>query len=239
MHDPLDASTIIFALLAVFVLWKLRSVLGTRNGNEKQPPAKAFFRRTLGNNDNKVVPLPGAAEVPRAALGGAVAPAPASERWKDYAEAGSKVAAGLDAIAAADRSFAVESFISGAKMAYEMIVTAFAAGDRQTLQKLLEQDVYESFVAAIAGRESRSETMKTTVVSIDKVGIDEASLRNKTAQITLRFASKLVSVTQGASGAVIEGNSERVLDMIDVWTFARDIEARDPNWKLVATQTGL
>ena len=235
MHDPLDASTIIFALLAIFVLWKLRSVLGTRNGNEKQPPANAFFRRTLGNNDNMVVPLPGAAEVPRPTL---AADVPASDRWKDYAEAGSKAAAGLDAIAAADRSFAIDSFISGAKMAYEMIVTAFAAGDRQTLQNLLEHDVYESFATAIAGRESRSETMETTVVSIDKVAVDEASLRNKTAQIALRFASKLVSVTHGASGAVIEGSPDRVLDMVDVWTFARDVEARDPNWKLVATQTG-
>ncbi len=235
MHDPLDASTIIFALLAVFVLWKLRSVLGTRNGNEKQPPAKAFFRRTLGNNDNKVVPLPGVAEGPRPTL---ATVAPTSDRWKDYAEAGSKATAGLDAIAAADRSFAIESFISGAKMAYEMIVTAFAAGDRQTLQNLLEHDVYESFGAAIAGRESRSETMETTVVSIDKVGVEEASLRNKTAQITLRFASKLMSVTHGASGTVIDGSPERVLDMVDVWTFTRDIESRDPNWKLVATQTG-
>ena len=233
MQDPLDASTIIFALLAIFLLWKLRSILGTRNGNEKQPPAKAFFQRTSGNNDNKVVPLPGAAEAQRSALGTV-----ASERWVNYAEAGSKAAAGLDAIVAADQSFAIESFVAGAKTAYEMIVTAFAAGDRQTLQNLLDHDVYENFVAAIAGRESRGETMKTTVVSIDKVSVDDASLRNKTAQIALRFASKLMSVTQSASGAVIEGSPERVLDMIDIWTFARNTEARDPNWKLVATQTG-
>ncbi len=236
MYDPLDASTIIFALLAIFILWKLRSVLGTRTGNEKQPPGNAFFRRTTGTNDNKVVPLLGAAEEARPALGRPASPA--SDRWKDYAEPGSKVAEGLDAIAGADPGFAIESFIAGAKAAYEMIVTAFAAGDRQTLHNLLERDVYENFAAAIAARESRGETMKTTVVSIDKVGIDEAGLRNKTAQITLRLASKLMSATENASGATIEGSPERVVEMIDIWTFARDIASRDPNWKLIATQTG-
>lgn len=249
MHDPLDASTIIFALLAIFVLWKLRSVLGSRTGNEKQqPPGNVFFRRTSGtndNNDNKVVPLPGAAQEARpGSIAGPIAgPAraaapPALDRWKDYAEMGSKVAAGLDAIASIDPGFAIENFIAGAKMAYEMIVTAFAAGDRQTLHNLLAQDVYESFVAAIAARESRGETMKTSIVSIDKVGVEEASLRNKTAQITLRFTSKLVSATENAAGAVIEGSPERPVDMIDIWTFARDSQSRDPNWKLIATQTG-
>ncbi len=243
MHDPLDASTIIFALLAIFVLWKLRSVLGSRTGNEKQPPANVFSRRTTGTNDNnanKVVPLPGAAQQARPEpVAGPAQPAPqAFDRWKDYVAAGSKVAAGLDAIASIDPGFAIDSFVAGAKMAYEMIVTAFAAGDRQTLHNLLEQDVYESFVAAIGARESRGESMKTTVVSIDTVGVEEASLRNKTAQITLRFASKLISATENAAGAIIEGNPERTVDMIDIWTFARDSQSPDPNWKLIATQTG-
>jgi predicted lipid-binding transport protein (Tim44 family) len=238
MHDPLDASTIIFALLAIFVVWKLRSVLGSRTGNEKPPSSNVFFRRTNETNDNKVVPLPGAARPQPNAEPARPAP-PVYDRWKDYVAAGSKVAAGLDAIASADPSFAIESFMSGAKMAYGMIVTAFAAGDRTTLRNLLEQDVYESFVAAIAGRESRNETMKTTVDTITSVGIEEAGLRdNKTAQITLRFISKLISATENAAGAVIEGNLDHPVDMIDIWTFARDSQSRDPNWKLIATQTG-
>ncbi len=236
MHDPLDASVIIFALLAIFILWKLRSVLGTRTGNEKQPPANMAFRGTAGTNDNKVVRLPGAAEEARPAPN-QMTPQPL-DRWKGYAEPGSNIATGLDAIAEVDPSFAPESFIGGAKMAYEMIVTAFAAGDRQTLQNLLEQEVYESFAAAITARESRGETMKTTLVSIDKVNLEEASLRNTIAQITLRFASKLLSATENAEGVTIEGSPERIVDMIDIWTFARDMQSRDPNWKLIATQTG-
>jgi predicted lipid-binding transport protein (Tim44 family) len=231
MNDPLDASTIIFALLAIFVLWKLRSVLGTRTGNEK-PPTNPFFRRTTGTNDNKVVPPPGAAPPPL------VAAPPLPDRWKAYAEPGSKVAAGLDAIAAADPSFALETFVTGAKLAYQMIVTAFASGDRQTLQNLLEKDVFDSFSAAIAARESRGETMTTNVISIDQVNIEDAAARNNSFHITLRFGAKLVSATHDRSGAVINGDPEKPVDMIDIWTFARDANSRDPNWKLIATRTG-
>ena len=242
MHDPLDATTIIFALLAIFVLWKLRSVLGSRTGSEKEPPQNSFFHRpgnTNDNNDRKVIPLPGAAQ--GAPVAGATAqqqPAPPADRWKGYAAPDSRNAAALNEIAAMDHGFDLEGFIAGAKTAYEMIVTAFAAGDRQTLRNLLDQDVYESFVTAIAGRESRNEKMKTTLVSIDKVDLEDASLRDKTVQLTLRFASKLISVTESNAGTVIEGSPEKVVDMIDIWTFARDSRSSDPNWKLVATQTG-
>ncbi len=232
MLDPFDPSTIIFALLAIFVLWKLRSVLGTRTGNEKPPPANPFFRRSIGTNDNKVVPLPGAAppQVP-------ISP-PNPDRWKTYAEPGSKAAAGLDAIAAASPDFALDPFITGAKAAYEMIVTAFASGDRQTLQNLLDKDVFDSFTAAIAARETRGESMTTQVVSIDQASIEDAGMRNRSAQITLRFMSKLISATHDKSGALIDGNPDKSVDMTDIWTFARDVDSRDPNWKLIATQTG-
>lgn len=233
MHDPLDATTIIFALVAIFIVWKLRSVLGTRTGNEKPPPADPFFRRTLGSNDNKVVPLPGAA--PRPVPNPPPLP---SDRWKAYADSGSKAAAGLDAIAAAYPSFAIDTFITGAKLAYEMIVTAFAAGDRLTLQNLLEKDVFDSFSTAIAARENRGETMTTNVVSIDQVSVEDAAVRDHSLQITLRFASKLTSVTRDQSEAVIDGNPNKIADMVDIWTFARDANSRDPNWKLIATQTG-
>lgn len=246
MHNPLDASTIIFALLAIFVLWKLRSVLGSRTGSEKEPPQNSFFHRpgnTNDNNDRKVIPLPGAAHPGPAAAsaapqqGFAQAASPA-DPWKGYAAPGSRNAAVLDEIAAMDRGFDLEGFIGGAKTAYEMIVTAFAAGDRQALRNLLDQDVYESFVTAIAGRESRNEKMKTTLVSIDKVDLEDASLRDRTVQLTLRFASKLISATESNAGTIIDGSPDKVVDMIDIWTFARDSRSPDPNWKLVATQTG-
>ena len=261
MHDPLDASTIVFALLAIFVLWKLRSVLGSRTGNEKEPPTPFSFRRNQGpvgkgpmnkgpvGGENNVVPLPGAALPPQPPANPASAPASApaaspawggvaDDRWKDYAAAGSPAAAGLDAIAAADQNFSIEGFIAGAKSAYEMIVMGFAAGDRDMLERLLDQDVFHSFLSAIDGRANRGETMKTTLVSIDSVTVEDAALRDKTAQITLRFATKLINATENSSGAVIDGSPDRVVDMIDIWTFARDSRSRDPNWKLIATQSG-
>ncbi len=187
---------------------------------------------------DKVVALP-----PRAAEASPrpveAAPAPAAERWKDIAESGSAVAAGLDAIVGADPDFDAKHFITGARTAYEMIVTAFAGGDRKQLRNLLSREVFDGFDAAITERERRSETVETRFVSIDASTITAAELRNRsTAQITVRFVSKLVSATRDRAGTVIDGNAEKVTDVTDVWTFARDIASRDPNWKVIATEAG-
>ena len=119
-----------------------------------------------------------------------------------------------------------------------MIVLAYAEGDRRTLKNLLAREVYEGFEAAIRERENKGETVETRFVAIDKSDITGAELRGRTAQITVRFVSQLISVTRDNSGNVIEGNPERVTDVTDVWTFARDLSSRDPNWKLVATEAG-
>jgi predicted lipid-binding transport protein (Tim44 family) len=150
----------------------------------------------------------------------------------------SPVAAGLDAIAREDRTFDGKHFIAGARTAYEMIVTAYAEGDRRPLKNLLSRDVYDGFEAAIRDREARGETSESRFVSIDKSDITDADLRGKTAQVTIRFVSQLVSVTRDRNGAVIDGNPDKVTDVTDVWTFARDLSSRDPNWKLVATEAG-
>jgi predicted lipid-binding transport protein (Tim44 family) len=119
-----------------------------------------------------------------------------------------------------------------------MIVTAFAEGDRRQLRSLLSREVFEGFDTVISERESRGETAETRFVSIDASKITGAELRGRTAQIIVRFVSKLISVTRDRSGAVIEGNAEKVTDVTDVWTFARDVSSRDPNWKVVATEAG-
>jgi predicted lipid-binding transport protein (Tim44 family) len=164
---------------------------------------------------------------------------PAAERWKGIAETGSAAAAGLDAIAAADSSFDVQHFLTGARAAYEMVVTAFAAGDRRQLRGLLSREVFDGFDAAIGEREGRGETVESKFVSIDSSNVTAAELRGRnTAQLTVRFVSKLVSATRDRSGAVIDGNAEKVTEVTDLWTFARDVSSRDPNWKVVATETG-
>ena len=234
MHEPLDASTIIFAVLAIFVIWKLRSVLGTRTGAEKPPRPGAAFRQSetapSSSDDGRVVRLPGAADRALAA--------PPPHRWTGFAEPGSPLAAGLDAIVGAEPSFAVRPFLEGAKSAYEMIITAFANADRRTLESLLAKDVYDSFIAAIDARGTRGETVKTTLVSIDDEHLEDASVRGRSAQVSVRFAAKLITTTTGADGLPVAGSSDKVTEAADIWTFARDLGARDPNWKLVATQTG-
>jgi len=233
-----DIYTIIFLALAVFIFFRLRSVLGQRTGRER-PPYDPYSARDAVRSpaSDKVVALPQRPAEPAAGRPVEAAPPPA-DRWKDVAESGSSVAAGLDAIVAADPSFDVKHFITGARTAYEMIVTAFAEGDRRQLRNLLSREVYDGFDAAISERESRGETAETRFVSIDGSTITAAEFRARTAQITIRFVSKLITVTRGRSGNIIEGNAEKVTDVTDVWTFARDISSRDPNWKVVATEAG-
>jgi predicted lipid-binding transport protein (Tim44 family) len=238
MPDVFDIYTIIFLALAVFIFLRLRSVLGQRTGRER-PPYDPYSARDAARTPaaDKVVTLP-----PRPAAEASSRPVEVAqqpgERWKDVAESGSSVASGLDAVAAADSSFDAKHFITGARAAYEMIVTAFAAGDRRQLRNLLSREVFDGFDAAIGEREGRGETAETRFVSIDGSTITAAELRNRTAQITVRFVSKLVSATRDRSGAVIDGNVEKVTDVTDVWTFARDVSSRDPNWKVVATEAG-
>lgn len=238
-----DIYTIIFLALAVFIFLRLRSVLGQRTGRER-PPFNPFAARESRPGpvadkpvSDKVVALPTRATEAAAAAKPAEEK-PAVDRWKDVAAAGSVVAEGLDAIHAADPDFDPKHFITGARGAYEMIVTAYAEGDRKTLKNLLARDVYDGFDSVIRERETRGEVAETRFVSIDATDLIAAEQRDRTAQLTVRFVSKLVSTTRDKAGAVIDGSAEKVTDVTDVWTFARDTTSRDPNWKLVATETG-
>lgn len=234
-----DFYTIIFLALAIFIFARLRSVLGQRTGRERPPydpySARDAAKPLPAREREKTVTLPGrnAETAPRSEPDSAPPPA---ERWADLAEAGSAAAAGLEAIAKADGDFDARHFLVGAKSAYEMIVTAFAEGDRRALKNLLAKDVFEGFATAIAERESRGETMESRFVSIEKAEIIGADLKGKSAQITIRFVSQLITVTRNRTGEIVEGSPDRVTDVTDIWTFARDAGSRDPNWKLIATE---
>jgi predicted lipid-binding transport protein (Tim44 family) len=231
-----DIYTIIFLALAVFIFLRLRSVLGQRTGRER-PPYDPFSARDAVRNapSEKVVALP-----PRSpdSVAKPAEPSEPADRWKDISPPGSLAADGLQAIVAQDKSFDPQHFLTGARAAYEMIVTAFADGDRRALKNLLSKEVYDGFEAAIREREAQNYRAETRFVSIDTCEIIGAELRAKTAQITLRFVSQLISVTRDRSGKVVDGNPEKVTEVTDVWTFARDVSSRDPNWKLVATEAG-
>jgi predicted lipid-binding transport protein (Tim44 family) len=229
-----DIYTIIFLALAVFIFLRLRSVLGQRTGSERPPYDRAapnVVQRTQDNNN--VVPMPGAV-IDQAPLAPSADVAPA-DRWKGIAEPGTPLAAGLDAIVAQDSSFDPRHFISGARSAYEMIVLAFANGDRRALKDLLSSEVYDSFEAVIKDREKHEQKTETRFVSIDKAELVSAEARDRAAQLTVRFVSQMISVTRDKAGNIVDGNADKVADITDVWTFARDTSSRDPNWKLVGT----
>jgi predicted lipid-binding transport protein (Tim44 family) len=229
-----DIYTIIFLALAVFIFLRLRNVLGQRTGSERPPYDRAARDIVHGTQDNNVVPMPGSV-IDQAPLVPTADVVPPTDRWKGLTEAGTPLALGLDAIAAQDSSFDPQHFISGARSAYEMIVLAFANGDRRALKDLLSSEVYESFDAVIKDREKHEQKTETRFVSIDKAELVNAEARDRAAQLTVRFVSQMISVTRDKAGAIVDGNPEKVSDITDVWTFARDITSRDPNWKLVGT----
>ncbi len=230
----MDIYTIIFLALAVFIFVRLRAVLGQRTGSERPPFDRAARNAVQGAPDSNAMPVPGKLIEP-AAPPQTVDLAPAADRWKGLAEPGSALARGLDDIAAQDSAFDPRHFISGARSAYEMIVLAFANGDRRALRDLLSPDVYDSFEAVIKDREKHEQTNETRFVSIDKAELVGAELRDRTAQLTVRFVSQMISVTRDKAGTIVDGNPDKVADITDIWTFARDVTSRDPNWKLIGT----
>jgi predicted lipid-binding transport protein (Tim44 family) len=233
-----DIYTIIFLALAVFIFLRLRNVLGQRTGNERPPYDRPARNVVQGAQDtsanNNVVPIPGAV-IDQAPLVPTADVVPPTDRWKGLAEPGTPLAQGLDAIVAQDSSFDPRHFISGARSAYEMIVLAFANGDRRSLKDLLSSEVYESFEGAINDREKHEQKTETRFVSIDKAELVNAEARDRSAQLTVRFVSQMISVTRDKAGTIVDGNPDKVADITDVWTFARDVTSRDPNWKLVGT----
>jgi len=230
-----DTATILLLAVAVLIFLKLRSVLGQRTGRERPPYDPYSAPDPIRNSPaDKIVALPQRASEPARPAESAEP----SDRYAGFAAPGSLVARGLDAIAAADKNFDVKQFIAGARAAYEMIVTAYAVGDRRSLKNLLAREVYDGFEAVIRDREARGETVETRFISIDTTEITNAELRGKMAQLTLRFVSQLVSATRNRNGNVIDGSADAVTSVTDVWTFAREATSRDPNWNLVATEGG-
>ncbi|GAA4124613.1 Tim44/TimA family putative adaptor protein [Aminobacter aganoensis] len=228
-----DFGTIFFLIAAVVIFFQLRNVLGRRTGNERPPfdpytAARSKPQDANGKSEN-VVSLPRKRAAGEAAEDAYVA-------IDAFAKPGTDLNKGLRAIKDADASFEPKGFVEGAKMAYEMIVMAYADGDRKTLKNLLSREVFDGFVAAIAEREGRSEKIQSSFVGIDKADIVSAEMKGGEAHVTLRIVSELISATRDKAGDVIDGDPETVAEVKDVWTFARDTRSRDPNWKLVATE---
>ncbi|MFO1184715.1 MAG: Tim44/TimA family putative adaptor protein [Bauldia sp.] len=225
--------TLILGVIAVVIILRLVSVLGRRTGTEK-PPFDPYSPRESErpSASEKVIALPRTKALPRPGAGDEVAAA-----IKSVAAEGTPLATQLRGIAEADKSFDPAQFLAGARKAYEIVVTAFAEGDRRALKPLLSREVNDGFSAAIADREAKEHKIEFKFVGVQKADITEAALRDQTAQVTVRFVSSLVSATRDKAGAVVDGDPTQVAEVTDIWTFARDVRANDPNWRLVATES--
>ena len=248
MSGQFDLITLIALIVAVAAIIKLRSVLGHRTDDDEQRVERLRAREreasqragadatsadviTLPRRDRDTAPAAPAAEASAAS---------AETRIKAYPVSDPAVTAGLLEVAKLDTEFDPETFLTGAGRAYEMIVSAFAEGNRRMLKDLLSKDVYDGFSAAIADRESRGETLDQQFVGIKKAEITEAEVKNGVAALTIRFVSELISATRDKAGEIISGDAQKIKDVTDIWIFSRDIataKARgNPNWRLVATQ---
>jgi predicted lipid-binding transport protein (Tim44 family) len=233
MDEFLDLPTLIVIVVAIFVLFRLRSVLGTRTGNER-PPLQRRKPAEAATADETVVPLrPRGAGNPE--LNDELRTRKLEAEIEQFAKNNPELANGLREVAGADPTFTPKSFLEGAKQAYEMIVTAFASGDRAMLKNLLEKDVFEGFQKAIADREAAGQKVDFTFVGLPKIDISDAEYDKKNVLVTVRFHAEVVSATRDKVGALVEGNADQVQTIADEWTFSRNPKSRDPNWKVVAT----
>lgn len=244
--ESINLFTLVLLIIAVVVILKLRSVLGRRTGDEEARLERyRAERRQQGpapSRSDNVVAMPRRDREGVAAPGPEVGLADAEERIKEYPGLEADVRNGLLDIAKTDPSFDPDAFVRGAKQAYEMIVTAFAEGNRKILKDLLSREVYDGFNRAITERETRGEQIDQSFVGINKADIVEAEITpKKEANVTVRFVSQLISATRDRAGAILSGDPQKIKEVTDIWTFRRDISSAkaraNPNWELVATQS--
>ncbi|MEQ9518948.1 MAG: Tim44/TimA family putative adaptor protein [Parvibaculum sp.] len=236
MNSGNEILNLILLVICIVVFLKLRSVLGRRTGSERPPydPYSAPEAKDEAQDNGNVIPLPGSRSKPEADID-AQTTEPASVRRVKGVEPGSAMAQQLTELALADRTFEPANFLEGAQMAYEMIVTGFAAGDKSALKPLLAKEVFQSFEGVIDARNDRNEKVDMVFVGLKKAEFVKALAADRRARVTVRFVSEQTSCTKNADGVVIEGDPVTVRDVTDVWTFEREISARDPNWQLIAT----
>lgn len=214
---------IFFALVAGFIILRLRSVLGKRTGNERRrdpfakPPASADAPDSRHDRERSadVVALP-------------------RRDAADAAMAG-PLGAALTQIKLADPAFDDAKFAEGARAAFDYIVGAFAEGDRAKLKPLLSEEVFANFEEAIAEREKAGHKLETTLVRIKSADIVEARMEGQSAFVAVKYVSEEINVTRDADGKVVDGNPDQITEAVDIWTFARNTRSSDPNWTLVRT----
>ncbi|MDH3242382.1 MAG: Tim44/TimA family putative adaptor protein [Alphaproteobacteria bacterium] len=225
-----DFFIIIMAFVAGFVILRLRSVLGKRTGHERPPPADPFGSRRARAGDDRASEDEGEAEATDN-----VVRLPGRDGQEIAAE--TPLGAGLTQIKVADPRFDPGEFVEKAKDAFEYIVMNFAEGDTAALKPLLSKDVFEGFSSAIEERKNKDEKLETNLVRIKDTELLEAEMSGRTASITVKYITEQINVTRDKDGNVVDGDPDRIADVVDIWTYERNTRSSDPNWVLVATET--
>ncbi|SFJ69524.1 Tim44/TimA family putative adaptor protein [Jannaschia pohangensis] len=216
--DDAVIQLLVLAAIALFLVIRLKNVLGTRTGFEK-PTVTDAQRPSQVRRDFEVIE------------GGP------DRDITDHVDDGTESAKALAAMKLAEPGFSVTEFVSGGRQAYEMILMAFENGDLSPVDDFLSDDVRDAFVEVIADREDKGLKVEANFIGVRETSLTSAEFdrdRNE-AQISLRFVGELTSVVRDAEGTIVEGNPNEIRKQRDVWTFAREMGADNPNWKLVAT----
>ncbi|HET6184697.1 MAG TPA: Tim44/TimA family putative adaptor protein [Acetobacteraceae bacterium] len=222
---PVDL--ILFGMIALFLVLRLRSILGRRTGFERPPQPPQPFQPQGATR-----PRPGPV------IEGRAEPAPpAAQAARPMPEPASALGQKLARIQAADRGFDPARFIANAEGAFRLIVRAYASGDREQLRPLVSRDVFGAFDDGIAAREKAGQTQVVEIRAIPSATIEDAELAGTLAKVTVRFVSDQVSFVRDRQGQIVSGN-EAVTELTDIWTFERDVSSADPAWKLVAVRAG-
>lgn len=208
---------ILFAILAGFLVIKLRGVLGKRTGHEKRHRDPFSAPPEQDSASDNVIHLPGR---DADSVNGGPPDGELSETMRLKME---------------DPSFDEIEFLKGARTAFEWIVDSFAKGDREALRPLLTDDLMTAFAGVIDAREEAGEIQETTISSIRSALINEVHLAGSIARVTVEFITDQVKITRSADGIIIDGDPDKIETVTDLWTFERDISGQDPNWRLIAT----
>jgi predicted lipid-binding transport protein (Tim44 family) len=212
---------VLLALVAAFLGLRLYSVLGKRTGHEQEPVARQ--------------PIDAAPPMMRQSLPGGDSASALPQG--DVSTVDLAAQSGLRSVANADRTFDLGLFVEGSKSAYKMVLEAYWKGDKDALRFLCDDDVYDSFVEAIDGREARGERLENRLVRIDEARVVDASFDHPMARVSVRFDADIAALVKDAEGNVIGGSMTDAVETHDIWTFMRDVKSGDRNWKLDETDS--
>jgi len=224
---------LIFAAIAAFLIYRLNSVLGTRHGDERQRPNPFTQAEQQQRQKPQEATAPAPAMAPAAPV---MSPSTVDAIIDAEANRDGRIEQGINEIRSADPYFEPNSFVEGARFAFEIVVTAYARGDLPAIQPLVSPKLFNDFTAGVKARDAAGHRTELSIHRVKNARITDAHLGGAMAYVTVDFEVEETSVTKDSSGQVVDGNADSIFTVRDVWTFTRDTRTTDPNWILIETR---